>query len=499
MLRTSSYTIFVKLPDNNEDVLLVHRYTGTYNRVSRDVADFLRSREAKRAATPLYGKWSPEPEASAAKAVSDSIIDLLRDQGHLTELSLDEEETLFSRLAEKLHERALRQAPSYIFMPTYDCNLRCTYCYQDHMRADCSFKHLLHSMRRPIVDRIFDALPKIEQLHGLDPRAPRRRNLGFFGGKPLLAVNRPIVEYIVGKAFETGEADLWAVTNGIEIDAYRELLGPAGIARLQITLDGPHREHDKRRVYADGAGSYERIAANITMALELGVAVSVRLNVDCNNMGDLPAVADEIVARAWDRCPGFGAYTSPIRGGQRQDGRQENLELLGSRRGLDQDARRAPEPASAGPARRGHAGQGAADLRRQPGDPPQPAAELLQRPRPHVQLRSVRRHLYLLGADGRSQGQHRKVTPEGDVELRFDHLQIWRGRTVASNPVCRRCRFALHCGGGCAILALDQNGAFNSNYCDGFAARFKASLAEAYGEHISGAGPATVLERVCDL
>jgi MoaA/NifB/PqqE/SkfB family radical SAM enzyme len=82
--------------------------------------------------------------------------------------------------------------------------------------------------------------------------------------------------------------------------------GPAGIARLQITLDGPPREHDKRRVYADGAGSYERIAANIAMALELGVAVSVRLNVDRNNMGDPPAVADEIVACGWDRCPGFG-------------------------------------------------------------------------------------------------------------------------------------------------------------------------------------------------
>jgi uncharacterized protein len=91
------------------------------------------------------------------------------------------------------------------------------------------------------------------------------------------------------------------------------------------------------------------------------------------------------------------------------------------------------------------------------------------------------------------------VTPAGDVELREDQIQVWRGRTVASNPVCRRCRFALHCGGGCAILALGKNGKFASNYCDGFAARFRASVAEAYLEHVSGTGPATVAERVCDL
>ena len=40
MLRTSSYTIFVKLPAQGEDVLLVHGYTGAYDRVSGSVAAF---------------------------------------------------------------------------------------------------------------------------------------------------------------------------------------------------------------------------------------------------------------------------------------------------------------------------------------------------------------------------------------------------------------------------------------------------------------------------
>lgn len=499
MIRTSSYTIFIKLPDNHEDVLLVHGYTGAYDRVSRGVADFLRSREAKRAAKPLYGEWSPEPDAAAAETVSDATIDLLRDQGYLTELSPEEEETFFSRLAEKLHERALRQAPSYIFMPTYDCNLRCSYCYQDHMRNDCSFKHLLRSMRRPIVDRIFAALPRIEELHGLNPQKPRRRNFGLFGGEPLLAANRPIVEHILGKAFETSEADFWAVTNGTELDAYRDLLGPAGIARLQITLDGPPREHDKRRIYADGSGSYERIAANITLALELGVAVSVRLNVDRNNLGDLPTVADEIVARGWDRCTGFGVYTSPVRAGNGKTDAGSTLSSWDLDRAL---TRMREEHPSLRVLARPDEGL-RAKARRIFDD----SREILPSLRPSFCSAHDRMYIFDPFGDiytcwertGDPNVSIGKVTPEGDVEFRFDQMKVWRGRTVASNPVCRRCRFALHCGGGCAILALDQNGAFNSNYCDGFAARFKASVAEAYLEHVSGVGPAAVQERVCDL
>ncbi len=92
-----------------------------------------------------------------------------------------------------------------------------------------------------------------------------------------------------------------------------------------------------------------------------------------------------------------------------------------------------------------------------------------------------------------------RVTPDGDVEMKADQVAMWRSRTVASNPVCRRCRYALHCGGGCAVLALSQSGQFNSNYCDGFAARFRASVAEAYLAHVAGAPSASLGQRVCDL
>ena len=192
MLRTSSYTIYVSLPDNDREVLLVHGYTGAYDKVSRPVADFLRRRAAA-APKPLYGEWSAESApAAAADSPSDETLALLEEQGYLTSLSAEEEEAFFSLLATKLHERAVRQPPSYIFMPTYDCNLRCPYCYQDAMRTDCGMKHLLQGMSRPVVDRIFAALPKIESLHGIAAGSLKKRKIGFFGGEPLLARSRPL-------------------------------------------------------------------------------------------------------------------------------------------------------------------------------------------------------------------------------------------------------------------------------------------------------------------
>ncbi len=56
MRTAGSYTIYVDLPENQQEIARwLHGYTGAYDRVSRPVASFLRSREAKRAPrAPLW-------------------------------------------------------------------------------------------------------------------------------------------------------------------------------------------------------------------------------------------------------------------------------------------------------------------------------------------------------------------------------------------------------------------------------------------------------------
>ena len=500
MLRTSSYTIYVDLPDNSRELLIVHGYTGAFDKITRRTANYLRSREARRPPKPLYGEWSPEPEVPAdSEAPSAEAIETLRHRGYLTTLSAEEEEKLFVGLARRLHERSSKRPPTYIFMPTYDCNLRCSYCFQDHMRTDPRFQHLLYRMRPDMVDRIFRAMPGIEAHHGITPEDRPQRSIGFFGGEPLLGAHRDVVELIMNRAKEAGDAEFWAISNATELDAYADLLGPGGLGRIQITLDGPKREHDQRRIYADGSPSYERIAANIDLALDREAVISVRLNVDRKNIGDLPALADEIVERGWHEQRNFSAYTAPINAVNDQTDRKETLNSWQ----LDQELTRMRDD---------HPnmwiiGRPDETIRVRARQIFEGREEIIPQMRPS--FCGAHDQMYILDPlgdvyacwerTGDAKIRIGRITDDGELEYQHKVKQEWHSRNVASNPVCRRCRYALHCGGGCAILALGQRGKFHANYCDGFASRFRASVADAFRAHLSGAEATHMHERVCDL
>lgn len=257
MIRTSSYVIYVDLPDESDYILAVHGYTGAYDRISKEVAAYLRSLETGPPPAPLYGKWSPQPVAEAkARPPSEETKRLLLKRGYLTERSAEEEEDFLGQLASQHHRDQQRKALAFIVMPTYDCNLRCPYCFQDHMRTDPAWRQRLAEMSRPAVDRMCKAWLEIERRHGVSSQ--RRRNITFFGGEPLLEQLRPLIEYILERAGEMGDFRAHAVTNATDLAAFEDLLGPEGIEKLQITLDGPRAEHDLRRIYPDGRGSIRK-------------------------------------------------------------------------------------------------------------------------------------------------------------------------------------------------------------------------------------------------
>lgn len=498
MFRTSSYTIYVDLPENKEQMLIVHGYTGAYDQVSRRVATYLRSLEVKNPPKPLYGDWSPEPPIEGEVITpSQATIELLQKRGYLTDKTVEEEQAFFIEMATKLHHLASRLMPSYIFMPTYSCNLRCPYCFQDHMRTNPAFKHLLKTMQPEMIDRIFAAMPQIEASHGVTAEMDLPRNITFFGGEPLLAESRPTVEYIINKTLSLGKANFSAVSNGTELEAYKDLLGQDKISFIQITIDGTPSEHNQRRIYADGSGSFEKIAQNITMALDLGVNINVRMNIDRNNINQLPELADEFISRGWNSYQNFSAYTAPIHAANEKTDIKTTFNSWELDRALDEMRQQYPKM----------------QIIARPDDGLMARVRQIfdhkANPLPNLKASFCGAHnkMYIFDAFGDIYACWEKT---GDKKIRIGHItedsevilnqelnQTWRNRTVISNPTCRKCRYAFYCGGGCAAMAMNLKGKFHTNFCDGFGNRFRASAAKAYQDYVNNIKAPVKPEKVC--
>jgi uncharacterized protein len=507
-LRTSSYTITIDLEDGLR-TLLVHGYTGSFDIVSRPVATFVRAHAASGQQQHLFGTfpsdgYSAASSAPATAAPSDATVDLLVRRGHLTTKTVDAEKALVAKLAEHLHRRPAK--PSYIVMPSYDCNLRCNYCFQDHLRTDARYAPILETMSLALVDRLFQAMTELEARLGVPDSIARDRQITLFGGEPLLSTTRPTVEYVINRARELGNPRIAAITNGTELHHYRDILGIDGIRDLQITLDGPPQQHDARRIFADRSGSFELIANNLSMALERGVHVQVRINVDAENVGYLPALAEEFVKRGWSGHPRFQAGAAAVHAANEHvdpGGVFDSGEL--HRRLVEMTAKHDAlrhihpphahlrvqltkvmrgqisthdifRPSYCGAHKSMYVFDPFGDIYacwERTGDPAIRIGFIGERGELHLgvdekvetppETRRVKRALPVVGSGSRLPSDPR----------------IWHSRTIASNDTCLGCRYAFFCGGGCAAEAVNVNGEFFSNHCDGFHQSFRATAREA--------------------
>ena len=176
-----------------------------------------------------------------------------------------------------------------VILPTYDCNFRCPYCFERH-RLTRGQEWLGHEMKPEMVEAVFAALQK-------------QRDQGYkvgdcqpYGGEPLLKENMSTVRNICEHAKAMG-LSLSAITNGYDLDAYIGLLDEFGFERLQITVDGVGRLNDRRRLHRDGVPTYDRILQNVALALEHGVDISLRVNVNGDNIGGIKVLIDDLAAR----------------------------------------------------------------------------------------------------------------------------------------------------------------------------------------------------------
>ena len=142
----------------------------------------------------------------------------------------------------------------------HDCNLRCGYCFA----STGSFGHDRGLMSPAVACRAVDFLLE----HG---GSRKRAEIDFFGGEPLLnmATVRAAVAHIRKREAETGKIfNLTLTTNAVLLNQENlDFLNQENI-QLILSIDGRREVHDRMRPFAGGAGSYDKVLANMHKAVD---------------------------------------------------------------------------------------------------------------------------------------------------------------------------------------------------------------------------------------
>lgn len=183
------------------------------------------------------------------------------------------------------HENAVKtqeKSQIIVFKTTLDCNLRCTYCYQEH---------------DPIC---MDDKIEAEMIQYVTEASKRCKQIVFvwFGGEPLLEADR--MKAMSRKMIDIcneNNCDYHAAmtTNGYLLnDNLLNSLESMKIKKMQITLDGIAKHHDVTRPHMDGSGTFDVIYNNIIKALKLNLKLTLRINVNQDNYLEIVNLLDMI-------------------------------------------------------------------------------------------------------------------------------------------------------------------------------------------------------------
>ncbi|MFX1366446.1 MAG: radical SAM protein [Promethearchaeota archaeon] len=154
-------------------------------------------------------------------------------------------------------------------IPTLNCNLRCTYCYQRHLDISMS-QEVCRAIIKEIKRRIKSQNIKVLKVE-------------WYGGEPLLKLGliKNLSRNIMNLVKENNifyEASL--VSNGTLLNSKTvKILSKICIKRIQITLDGLPEIHNLNRPYIDGTASFEDVIRGIKKASKRFI-INLRINVD---------------------------------------------------------------------------------------------------------------------------------------------------------------------------------------------------------------------------
>ncbi len=205
------------------------------------------------------------------KEIDDSnLVEKLKEGYFLIDDDVDELKILrFQMYKDRMSEHTL----SLTIAPTSDCNFRCVYCYE---KKSIRKKSMTLEVEDAIIDLIKSVKTTISSM-----------NVAWYGGEPLLRFD--VIERLSKRIIQICKENNIQYFSSIVTNGYlltpeiAKKLAEYQIKNIQVTLDGPKETHDKRRILANGEGSFEKIINNIAMCKEFLPKINLRINVDKSN------------------------------------------------------------------------------------------------------------------------------------------------------------------------------------------------------------------------
>lgn len=439
--RISGYELIFPFQRDTKRCVAVNGLYGAFDVVTAGEAEILRQ-----------GKENPE----ALQQLPEETFGRLAQRGHLVREST-EEETEHVRILSRMYWLIpYRGNLDLVILPTYNCNFRCEYCFE-RARLERGQEWLSRRMTPETADAIF------RQIKTFREKGIRPGSCTLYGGEPLLGANREIVARIIEQA-EALEMNLMCVTNGYELDRYLDLLKDHPFLFLQVTVDGVGKIHDARRYLAGGQGTYGRIMDNIGLALENGINIHARVNVNRANLDSAMALPEAFRARGFTEHKEFRYYFKATTAcfeenpdnaiteeelfrALREHGICTETDVTHSRiynemasrvfKAMKRESYPAFSPA--------HCGAESGMLVVDPEGTLYPCWDLVSMEEHAIGITDVETGRFLFNFD----------------------LSKWRTRTVDNMPECRICPYLMFCGGGCAAESLFGCGDLKKGVCGG--------------------------------
>ncbi|WP_219223734.1 radical SAM/SPASM domain-containing protein [Pedobacter antarcticus] len=231
----------------------------------------------------------------ALQEIHPTFFEVLKNRGFIVDHQTDELELVKLKRAQV----DLEDDTEYklIINPTMNCNFKCWYCYESHIKDSKMTAETIESLKKHI-SSVVGTMENLKTFH-----------ISWFGGEPFLfyeKIIKPVSEYAVAiLSARNITLSTTYTTNGFLIkETMIEEFHKSRVRNFQITLDGNKEMHDTVRFVNSKKGSYDDIVANVLLLCRNELNVSLRINYTKSNLTNL----DDIIEHLGPLEPEFRKY-----------------------------------------------------------------------------------------------------------------------------------------------------------------------------------------------